>query len=128
MYVDVASSKLHTPIGLCSRRGALPAGHDPQHNHVNIGVLALARKSVQDDATSACNTSGHILCLAPRYMRQLTEEEIQRLYHVQVTEDLMEHAHECFHLPDVEGSDHCPVGIVLRKDNLQESVEAAPAS
>ena len=33
---------------------------------------------------------------------------------LQVSETLLEQVHDCFHLTDFMGSDHCPVGLVLR--------------
>lgn len=39
------------------------------------------------------------------------------LYHacdVQVSEPLLAQVHDCFHLQDILGSDHCPVGLVLK--------------
>lgn len=33
---------------------------------------------------------------------------------LQVSEPLLEHVHDCFHLVDFMGSDHCPVGLVLK--------------
>lgn len=32
---------------------------------------------------------------------------------VQVSEELMHSVHDCFHLTDTLGSDHCPIGLVL---------------
>ena len=33
---------------------------------------------------------------------------------LQVSETLLEQVYDCFHLTDFMGSDHCPVGLVLR--------------
>lgn len=33
----------------------------------------------------------------------------------QVPEALAARVHDCFHLPEVRGSDHCPVGLVLEE-------------
>ncbi|KAK9845495.1 hypothetical protein WJX81_007950 [Elliptochloris bilobata] len=38
-----------------------------------------------------------------------------RLDYCLVSEALAARVHDCFHLPDTMGSDHCPVGIVLQK-------------
>ncbi len=32
----------------------------------------------------------------------------------QVPATLAPRVHDCYHLPDVRGSDHCPIGIVLK--------------
>jgi exonuclease III len=34
----------------------------------------------------------------------------------QVSEDLAPHVHDAYILKDVEHSDHCPLGIVIKKD------------
>ncbi|EIE20819.1 hypothetical protein COCSUDRAFT_18358, partial [Coccomyxa subellipsoidea C-169] len=38
-----------------------------------------------------------------------------RLDYFLVSEALAERVHDIFHLPDVQGSDHCPVGLVLHR-------------
>lgn len=34
--------------------------------------------------------------------------------YLQVSEPLVAQVHDCFHLKDTLGSDHCPVGLVLK--------------
>jgi hypothetical protein len=36
---------------------------------------------------------------------------------LQVSEALWPSVHDCYHLHDVMGSDHCPVGVVLKNLN-----------
>ncbi len=33
---------------------------------------------------------------------------------MQVSQALLDQVHDCFHLTDFMGSDHCPVGLVLK--------------
>jgi exonuclease III len=35
---------------------------------------------------------------------------------MQVPESLVVQVHDVYHLPEMTGSDHCPVGLVLRMD------------
>ena len=37
-----------------------------------------------------------------------------RLDHFLVSESLWGQVHDCYHLPEVTGSDHCPLGLVLK--------------
>ena len=39
-----------------------------------------------------------------------------RLDHFLVSQALHERVHECYLLPGVMGSDHCPLGLVLKLD------------
>ena len=43
----------------------------------------------------------------------------------QVSEALADAVHDCFHLQDMEGSDHCPVGLTLR---LKQPLTPDPAT
>ena len=33
---------------------------------------------------------------------------------LQVSQPLLEQVYDCYHLTDIMGSDHCPVGLVLK--------------
>ena len=37
-----------------------------------------------------------------------------RLDYFLVSQQLQTHVHDCFHMPNVMGSDHCPLGLVLK--------------
>ncbi len=39
-----------------------------------------------------------------------------RLDHFLVSQALHERVHECYLLPQIMGSDHCPLGLVLKLD------------
>ena len=45
----------------------------------------------------------------------------------QVSQALAPRVHDCFHLPDTKGSDHCPAGIVLALPIDAPAPAAAPA-
>lgn len=40
-----------------------------------------------------------------------------RLDYFLISESLHASVHDCFHMPQVMGSDHCPLGLVLRKES-----------
>jgi hypothetical protein len=54
-----------------------------------------------------------VLCSAP--------PDTAHSFCVQVSESLADKVHDAYHLPDVQGSDHCPIGIVLRTDSRSPS-------
>ncbi len=40
-------------------------------------------------------------------------QKLSLYFCTQVSEALAGKVHDIFHLPDVQGSDHCPIGLVL---------------
>ena len=42
---------------------------------------------------------------------------------MQVSDDLLPHVHDCYIMHEYPGSDHCPCGIIIKKDG-QASLEA----
>ncbi|KAK9818714.1 hypothetical protein WJX74_001265 [Apatococcus lobatus] len=103
----------HHPIDIHSPKTNKKSAGFTQEERDSFGTNLLGRGLVDTFRRQYPEIAGYTWW--SRRLKCREKNKGWRLDYFLVSEPLMPQVYDCYHLPSVDGSDHCPVGIVLRK-------------